>query len=534
MTVYCGIDLGTSFCCVYYAKDKTISVLVMENGRHVFPSVVDFKDDGNVLVGYSALSAREIANGNVVMNWKLLFGKEYNEEYKNRVELSCRASVINNNGRYAFSVPSRNYPVSPEMVCSEILKWINKKMLAIAGGDSLEYCITLPAAYTIQQKKSMQKVIDLSGIEHKIKFVTEPAAAAISYSVDNMINNGHILVYDLGGGTFDASILKITNRQYKVINWKGDIDIGGEEFNMKILNWVNEKFNKEIGESILPETQNAKRDAQFIRAQMLLLDTCCEAKINLKTLENTSINLGDYYKRLYEKVKGKDKGSEDEEVDEEIEEVDEEVDEEVMTYDLDRQTFNGMIESQIHSTVDVMNLCVSTANMTIQNIDRIVMVGGSSQIPFVYETLCHEFGKDKISCSVNCSECVAQGAVMFISSQSLKDLTITECVTRSIYISIRPNHYRLIIEAGSEIPAEGHYDYFLMEENIGYATATIYESSADGKSYDLVGELIINDDSLAGRHVDLIYNFRIDNDFTLKTSFSEGDNILDAKELQIL
>ena len=534
MPIYCGIDLGTSFCCVHYLKNGSMKVLTMDDGAHFFPSVVNFRDDGSVLVGKPALRARDIAHGKVVMNWKRLFGKEYNETYKRGVELSCRASVINNNGKYAFSVPSRDYPISPEMVCSEILKWIHKKMLVIAEGDTIEYCITLPAAYSIQQKMSMHTVVELSGINCNIQFVTEPAAAAISYSLDKMINEGYILVYDLGGGTFDASILKIENQHYKVLKWNGNIDIGGEQFNMDILHWVNQRFREEIDEYLLPTTEDERKDATYIRAQMLLLDTCCEAKTLLTSQMAVKIDIGHYFKSLYRKSKnGNQTEGQEKEEEKEVDEYDDDGDEQDMEFDLDRATFNSLIESQINSTLQTVHNCLSEINMNIDNISRIVMVGGSSQIPFVYETMCREFGQDKISRVVNCSECVAEGAALFIASKDIKDVTITECATRDVYISTRPGRYRCLIKAGSEIPAEGQYRYYLSEDNIGYATAMIYENSADGKSYDPVGEMVIEDESLIGRRVDLIYKFRLENDFKLKTSFSEGDNVLDEKEIQV-
>ena len=524
MPIYCGIDLGTSFCCAYYLKNGSMKVLTMDNGAHVFPSVVNFRDDGSVLVGKPALRAGDIARGNVVMNWKRLFGKEYDENYKKRVELSCRASVIKNNGKYAFSVPSRDYPISPEMVCSEILKWIHKKMLVIAEGETIEYCITLPAAYSIQQKMSMNTVVELSGINCNIKFVTEPAAAAIAYSIENMINEGYILVYDLGGGTFDASILKIENRHYKVLKWNGNIDIGGEQFNMDILNWVNQRFKEDLEASLLPTTDDEKKDAIYIRAQMLLLETCCESKTMLTSQIMTNIDIGQYFKSLYQKSKNGNQ-TEDQE--------DDDNDEQDMTFLLDRATFNSLIQNQIDSTLQTVHNCLSEINMNMDSISRIVMVGGSSQIPFVYETLCNEFGQDKISRAVNCSECVAEGATLYIASKDIKDITITECATRDVYISTHPGRYKCMIKAGSEIPAEGQFRYYLSETNIGYATAMIYENSADGKSYEPVGRMVIEDESLIGRRVDLIYKFRLENDFRLRASFSEGNNVLDEKEIQV-
>ena len=522
MTIYCGIDLGTSFCCVYYLKNGTMKVLTMDDGKHAFPSVVNYRDDGSVLVGASALRAGDIAKGKVVMNWKRLFGKDYDEDYKKNVELSCRANVINNKGKYAFSVPSRDYPISPEMVCSEILKWIHKKMLVIAEGDTIEYCITLPAAYSIQQKMSMHTVVDISGINCNIKFVTEPAAAAVSYSIENKINDGYILVYDLGGGTFDASILKIENRHYKVLKWNGNIDIGGEKFNMEILHWVNRRFREDIDEYLLPETDNERNDAKFIRAQMLLLDQCCEAKTRLTSESLTEIDIGQYFKSLYKKSKNGNQIEEEEDIDEQD-----------MTFAIDRTTFNGLIENHINSTLQTVRACLSDISMDMNNISYIVMVGGSSQIPFVYDALCNEFGQDKISRAVNCSECVASGAALFIASRDIMDVTITECATRDVYISTRPGRYRCMIKAGSEIPAEGQYKYYLSEDNIGYATAMIYENSADGESYEPVGEMVIEDESLIGRRVDLIYKFRLENDFKLTTSFSEGDNVLDERKIQV-
>ena len=532
MTVYCGVDLGTSFCCAYFLQNGSLKPLTMADGAHIFPSVVDFRADGSVVIGRAALRAGDIAEGRVVMNWKRFFGKTYTEDYKKRVELSCKASVINYNGKYAFSIPSRENPVTPEMVCAEILKWIHEKMLVIAEGEAIEYCITLPAAYNIQQKLAMRTVVDLAGIKCPVKFITEPVAAAISYSIEKMMDKGYILVYDLGGGTFDASILRIDNRHFKVLNWQGDIDIGGEQFNMDILNWVNRRFHEDLGEHILPDTNNERKDARFIRAQRLLLETCCEAKIHLSSQTLAYIDIGDYFKKLYKKKKigNQPYGTAAEQTDAD----DDAIDEEEMIYELTRVTFNTLIQGQINSTIHTVNLCLSTMDMSIKDIDNLVMVGGSSQIPIVYETLCKEYGEDKISKSINCSECVAAGATRFIASKDIMDITITECATRDVFISTRPNLYKCIIKSGSELPAEGQYSYYMNEDNIGYATAMIYESSADGKSYEPVGELVIDDDSLLGRKVDLIYKFRLEDDFTLTTSFSEGANVLDEKEIQLL
>ena len=515
MPVYCGIDLGTTNCCAYYYYNGKECPLLMPGGQRIFPSAVAFLGDGTTEVGVSAMRARYIADGITVMNWKRLFGRKYDPEYLKKVELSCRAKVVQDGNRYAFSIPTRTDLVSPELVCSILLRWMCDKIVEVTNCADLHLCLTIPAAYNYHQRNAMKTVLQLADINYPVIYVTEPAAASVAYTINRVVSNGNILVYDLGGGTFDASILEVAGNTLKVKNWKGNIDIGGELFDQRIMDYIEQEYQEEYGVRILPSIDDESHSAAFIRAKQHLLQYCSQAKAELSQVEETEVNVAAYLRAVLQGA------------------GDQSDDDECMTYSLTRERFIGLIRDDLEATMKTVSDCLTATNLSASDVARVVLVGGSSLIPEVRRMLSTMFAPEVVSPGINCSEGIAMGGMKYIYEKEMRDLTVVDCVTRSIFLSRIPNRYDLIIASGTPLPADGTFNYHLSENNIGYAQATLFESDADGRGYEKIGLLVVEDDDFIDHSVDITFTFHVGEDKVLETGFYHDGNVLDSKTISI-
>lgn len=343
-----GIDLGTSNTSVAIYRRGKVETIPIE-GKKILPSVVSFRNDNEVLVGNSAKSRLYIDPQNSVSSSKRFIGD------KTKI----------------YNIHSKKY--TPVHIAEEILRKIKKESSRYIGEEVTDAVITIPAYFTDEQREATRIAGELAGFR-VLRLLPEPTAAAIAYGLDKE-RNQTIMVYDLGGGTFDVSILKVENNSFKVIAVDGDSRLGGDDFDQKVVDYLLKK----VQNSGSLEKEEGSLSYQRIK------EAAEDAKKELSESDYTDISIPDVF------------GSH----------IDEE---------LDIQTFNGMIQPLLDRTVDKMNQVLKEAGLTKRDISRIILVGGSTRMRSVQEIVATNIKKPFIA--ENVDEIVAQGAAIMAANLS--------------------------------------------------------------------------------------------------------------------
>ena len=277
-----GIDLGTTNCtCSVLTPNQGIIKVTFDNNTPLLRSALCYTKTGEKIVGLAAMKRlSEIASHNLITNSKLLFGCDFNSPYTQEVAPSCKADVVNKDGKAGFFIPSLGRVVLPEEVSEELLRVIYQKAVKRIGDKPIgSVTITVPVKYSLLQRKLLRNAAVNVGITCPIHIITEPTAAAIAYGVENTYRNGNILIYDLGGGTFDVSIVQIHDGSYfEFINKDGNRSIGGSLFDRLIQNYLEECFQKDHfgGQEIplVPSFLTSAYTSKYLRTLNELHNTC--------------------------------------------------------------------------------------------------------------------------------------------------------------------------------------------------------------------------------------------------------------------
>ena len=344
-----GIDLGTSnSTAAVYRRGKVESIPI--EGKKVLPSVVSYKDNGQILVGHSAKARLYIDPQNTVSSSKRFIG-DSNKQYH-----------------------IHNKALTPVDIAQEILKKIKTEASKYLGEEVKDAVITIPAYFTDEQREATKKAGELAGF-NVLRLLSEPTAAAIAYGLDKE-RNQTIMVYDLGGGTFDVSILKVEGNSFEVEAVDGDSLLGGDDFDEKIMNYLlNNVSNGAAANQMSPGSLSMQR----------LKEAAEEAKKELSESDFTDISIPDIF------------GTH----------IDEEV---------DVETFNKMIQPLLERTINKINEVLEEANLTKRDISRVILVGGSTRMRAVQEAVTQNIKKPYIADNVD--EIVAQGAAIMAANLS--------------------------------------------------------------------------------------------------------------------
>ena len=455
---YVGIDLGTTNCVVsYYTSDKRTDTIHIANSVLV-RSAIDFLENGKMIVGDMALrNAKDLVSGNVVLNAKRVIGKKINSVVVNRVKESCRAEVVADDMGYAaFAIPHLHRVVKPEEVSAHLLNYLYTNATRQLQDYVIKgVVITVPASFDSDQRFATMRAIRMSELPKNTSLLSEPTAAAISHGVLELNYDMNILVYDLGGGTFDVSVMSIRNgRVFRVIATDGICGIGGEDFDVSILNaLMNQYTSKNPDESLLPESVHEKTDEVFQKCKSKLLEQCRIAKEELSYGSNDSvdIDLSEYF----------DGGWNDESDDPD----DYSGLVESFTFSLTREVFEALIERSIDRTIRNVQKCLDMANLTPNSIHRVILVGGSSRIPLIRKKLAALFPLDRIILS-DPDTCVSKGAAYYGAARDkVVDISVEDCIARYSYYTMMKEHKQIvfdpIITKGTVLPSTNTKSYVL-------------------------------------------------------------------------
>jgi molecular chaperone DnaK len=407
-----GIDLGTTNSCVAVMEGGKPRVLENSEGRRVTPSVVVFKKDGERVVGDAAKRQVVTNHDRAVYSIKRFMGRLYKEVTREREEVPFKV-VEGPNGDARVHIAGRDY--SPPEISAMILQKMKQTAEEKLGEKITEAVITVPAYFNDAQRQATKDAGKIAGLDVK-RIINEPTAAALAYGMDKK-KDQKIAVYDLGGGTFDISILEIGDGVFEVKSTNGDTHLGGDDFDQRIIEWLIDEFKQKEGIDL-------KRD---LMAMQRLKEAAEKAKIELSSSMETEINLpyitagpnGPIH--LLEK--------------------------------LTRAKFEAMVDDLIERTRRPCEQALADANLTPKDIDEVILVGGSTRIPKVQELVRELFGKEPNK-SVNPDEVVAVGAAIqaAVLGGEVTDILLLDVTPLSLGIETLGGVMTKLIERNTTIP----------------------------------------------------------------------------------
>ncbi len=408
-----GIDLGTTNSCVSVLEGKNPVVIPNSEGRNTTPSVVAFKDNGERIVGDPAKRQAIMNPTGTVFSIKRFMGEQFDHVTKD-VERMPYKVVNNGNNQPRVEIGGRQY--TPQEISAMVLQKMKKTAEDYLGTTVDEAVITVPAYFNDSQRKATKEAGEIAGLKVQ-RIVNEPTAAALAYGLDKDQNDKRIAVFDLGGGTFDISILELGDGVFEVKATNGDTHLGGDDFDQRIITWLAEEFQKQEGIDLRKDPMALQR----------LKEAAEKAKIELSSQSSTEINLP-YITQLDGMPKH-------------------------LVKTLTRAMFEQLCDDLIQATIRPCEQALRDAGMSTSDINEVILVGGSTRIPAIQQVVERFFGKAP-SKGVNPDEVVAVGAAIQggVLSGDVKDVLLLDVVPLSVGIETLGGVMTKLIDANTTIP----------------------------------------------------------------------------------
>ena len=451
-----GIDLGTTNSCVAVMEGKTARLIENAEGMRTTPSIVAFTSDGERLVGQPAKRQAVTNPENTIFAVKRLIGRRYDDPMVEKDKGLVSYQIVKaSNGDAWVQVNGKTY--SPSQISAFILQKMKETAEANLGEKVDQAVITVPAYFNDAQRQATKDAGKIAGLE-VLRIINEPTAAALAYGLDKK-KQSKIAVYDLGGGTFDISILDIGEGVFEVKSTNGDTFLGGEDFDMRLVNYLADEFQREQGINLRNDNLAKQR----------LKEAAEKAKIELSATMQTEVNLPF--------ITADQSGPKH------------------LAIKLTRAKFESLVDDLIQKTIEPCRNALKDAGLSASDISEVVLVGGMTRMPKVQEVVQKLFGKEPHK-GVNPDEVVAIGAAIQagVLQGDVKDVLLLDVTPLSLGIETLGGVFTRLIDRNTTVPAKKSQVFSTAEDNQSAVTIRVFqgerEMAADNKAlaqFDLVG-----------------------------------------------